>query len=61
MPALCSMPDIAYYAQNYARPIAAALVFSFSLYVQVLAAVCVRVCVTFSCADESLWEIGCGD
>ena len=36
-------------------------VFSFSLYVQVLAAVCVRVCVTFSCADETLWQIGCGD
>ena len=25
MPALCSMPKIAYYAQNYARPIGAAL------------------------------------
>ena len=25
MPALCSMPNIAYYAQNYARPIGAAL------------------------------------
>ena len=25
MPSLCSMPDIAYYAQHYARPISAAL------------------------------------